>query len=270
MSASPTPLLDAAARRAEVQRRYFEHADAERFRWTTGGPGFAETEDDLLAPFLETAVGPCLEVGCGEGNNLVRLVRRAPCVGVDLYASKLRFAAAQLPGVRFAAAEATALSFRDACFGTVFIRDLLHHVPAPERVLAEATRVLAPGGRLCLLEPNGRNPIVQLQSRLVAAEAGSRRSGTAYIARLLGALPLVDVEVQTRQPLPLRRMLLHYRFGLPVLGRLSGTRRALARAERLAGHLLPPSRWAYVAATARRAGGASRLAVPTQPMETQG
>ena len=252
-----TSLPDPAAARADVQRRYFEHADAERFRWTTGGPGFAETEDDLLAPFLETAVGPCLEIGCGEGNNLVRLVRRAPCVGVDLYAPKLRFAAAQLPGVRFAAADATALPFRDACFATVFVRDLLHHVPQPERVLAEATRVLAPRGRLSLLEPNGRNPIVRLHSRLIAAEAGLRRSDTAYIARLLGTLPLVEVEVRMLQPLPLRRLLLHYRFGLPILGRLAGTRRALARAERLAGRLLPPSRWAYVAATARRAEGAA-------------
>src|SRR5436190_2023356 len=70
----PLPLAT-DERSAEVQRRYFESADAARFRWTTGAPGFAETEDDLLAPFVETIVGPCLEIGCGEGNNLVRLLR---------------------------------------------------------------------------------------------------------------------------------------------------------------------------------------------------
>ena len=35
---------------------------------------------------------------------------------------------------------------------------------------------LRPGGRLCLLEPNGRNPLIWLQSRIVPAEAGARAS----------------------------------------------------------------------------------------------
>jgi SAM-dependent methyltransferase len=253
---SPFGVLMAAAdaRHAEVQRRYFERADVERFRWTTGAPGFAETEDALLAPFLDGVVGPCLEVGCGEGNNLVRLARRAGCVGIDLFVDKLRFAAAALPAARFAAADAGALPFRDGAFRTVFVRDLLHHVTDPAPVLAEAVRVLAPGGRLCLLEPNGRNPIIRLQTHLVAAEAGARASGVARLQALLGALPLAHVTVRTLQPLPLRRMLLHYKLGLPVLGRVSATRRALVALERLAGSLVPASRWAYAAATAERVG----------------
>ena len=248
----PLPLAT-DERSAEVQRRYFESADAARFRWTTGAPGFAETEDDLLAPFVETIVGPCLEIGCGEGNNLVRLLRCGSCVGVDLYPRKLYFAAAHLPEARFAAADATALPFRAAAFGSVFIRDLLHHVPAPDRVLVEAVRVLAPGGRFWLLEPNGRNPLVRLQAHLVAAEAGVLGSSTSSIARLLSTLPLTRLEVRTLQPLPLRRMVLHYRFGLPALGQISAMRRMLAGIEWLASRTLPPSRWAYIAATAERA-----------------
>ncbi len=237
---------------AEIQRRYFERADAERFRWTTGAPGFAETEDALLAPFLARFVPPCLEIGCGEGNNLVRLTRRARCVGTDLFVEKLRFAAAALSGVPLVAADAAHLPIRDGVFRTVFVRDLLHHVPDAPRVLAEAVRVLAPSGRLCLLEPNGRNPIVRLQTRLVAAEAGARGSGVERLRTLLAGLPLDHVVVSTLQPLPLRRMVLHYRFGLPVLGRVPTTRHALAVLEGLAGRLVPRSRWAYAAATAER------------------
>jgi SAM-dependent methyltransferase len=239
-------------RHADVQRRYFEHADAERFRWTTGAPGVAEVEDALLAPFLDAIVGPCLEIGCGEGNNLVRLARRARCVGADLFVEKLRFAAVALPGARFAAADAAALPFRDGGLRTVFVRDLLHHVTEPARVLAEAARVLAPGGRLCLLEPNGLNPIVRLHARFVAAEAGARASGVARLRELLGALPFARVSVWTLQPLALQRLLLHYRFGLPALGRVRATRRTLAAVERLAGSLLPASRWTYAAAIAER------------------
>jgi SAM-dependent methyltransferase len=235
-----------------VQRAYFDYADRERFVWTTAGAGFAEVEDEVLAPFVDAIVGPCLEVGCGEGTNLMRLRRRGWCVGIDLFRAKLVFAAQQLPDAAFATADAAALPFRDASFRSVFMRDLLHHVPAPERVLAEAVRVLAPGGALCVLEPNGRNPIVLLQTLLVAAERGARRSGPAPISALLSGLPLTAVDVRMLQPLPLRRLVLHYKLGLPSLGRHAAARRALVALERALGRLLPASRWTYVAATARR------------------
>jgi len=238
---------------AAIQRQYFEAADEDRFLWATGAPGFAETEDELLAPLLERARTPCLEIGCGEGNNLVRLDRGVKCIGVDLFPRKLAFAAAALPKGHFAVAEASQLPFGAARFFTVFIRDLLHHVPSPRAVLEEATRVLAPGGSLMLLEPNGRNPIVRLQTQLVPAETGARDSSPDHIRQLLQGLPLEDVEVSTRQPLPLRRMLLHYRFGLPVLGRWALSRLALSAGEALLGRLLDPGRWSYVAVTATRA-----------------
>src|SRR5262245_46811428 len=73
----------------ETQDRYFAHADDARFRWTTSGPGFAETEEALLAPLLPLITLPALEIGCGEGNNLVRLARRGGWTGVDLHLPKL-------------------------------------------------------------------------------------------------------------------------------------------------------------------------------------
>jgi SAM-dependent methyltransferase len=235
-----------------TQDRYFAYADEARFRWTTGAPGFAETEDALLEPLLPLVEEPALEIGCGEGNNLVRLARRGRWTGVDLHLPKVGFAARHVPGARFAVADATALPFRAASFRTVFVRDLLHHMPDPAPVLAEAMRVLAPGGRFLLLEPNAGNPIVLFQTYLIAAEALGRRSGPAHIAGLLGALPLARVELQTVEPLPLRRLVLHYRFGAPRLGRVGPARAALAGVEGLARRFLPQSRWAYVRVTARR------------------
>ncbi|UCE86773.1 MAG: class I SAM-dependent methyltransferase [Deltaproteobacteria bacterium] len=240
------------ARHAELQRRYFEAADPERFRWTTEAQGFAETEDALLADVLARVVEPCLEIGCGEGNNLVRLLRQGRCFGVDLFPQKLHFAAANLPGARLAVADAAALPFRDGAFRSVFVRDLLHHVPRPPAVLAEAVRLLAPGGALLLLEPNGRNPLVRLQTWLVPAERGARASGAASLAALLEPLPLEDVELRMLEPLPLRRLFLHYRFGMPSLGRVAVARRGIAAAERLLGRVLPASRWSYVAIRARK------------------
>lgn len=238
----------------QVQRDYFEEAEVERFRWITGAPGFAETEDALLAPLAARLDSPCLEIGCGEGNNLVRFAEGRRCTGVDLFPKKLHFAAGELSGCRFAAADAARLPFADASFRSVFVRDLLHHVPEPRAVLEEVCRVLAPGGVLCLLEPNGRNPLVWLQTRIVPAEAGARDFSPDVVRGLLAGLPFEDVEVEARQPMPLRRAVLHYERGLPGLGESRAALAVLGAAEAALGALLPRSRWTYVqiVATLRR------------------
>lgn len=236
----------------EVQRAYFEDAEVERFRWTTRAAGFAETEDALLAPVAERLAAPLLEIGCGEGNNLLRLAGLGACTGVDLFPRKLAFAARELCAARFAAADGARLPFADARFASVFVRDLLHHVEDPPAVLREAARVLRPGGHLVLLEPNGRNPLVWLQTRLVPAEAGARDFDADRVRGFLEGLPFHDLRVEARQPLPLRRALLHYQKGLPALGRNRLARAVLAAGERVLGALLPRSRWTYVQASAVR------------------
>lgn len=236
----------------DVQRAYFEEAEIERFRWTTGAPGFAETEDELLAPIAERLASPLLEVGCGEGNNLVRFRHLGRCTGVDRFPKKLAFAARELVGSRFATADAAALPFADASFASVFVRDLLHHVADPRRVLAEVARVLRPGGVFCLLEPNGRNPLIWLQTRVVPAEAGARDFSPERVLGFFAGLPFDAPRCAARQPLPLRRAVLHYERGLPGLGRSPIARRLVAAGERAVGCLLPRSRWTYIEITARR------------------
>lgn len=238
----------------EVQRAYFEEAEVARYRWVTGAPGFAETEDALLRPLAAELAAPLLEIGCGEGNNLLRLAGAGLAAGVDRFPKKLAFAAGELPGARFAAADAARLPFADAVFASVFIRDLLHHVQEPRAVLGEVGRVLRPGGRLVLLEPNGRNPLVWLQTRMVPAEAGARDFCAERVAGFLEGLPFDAPRVEARQPLPLRRALLHYEKGIPALGRSGLGRRLLAAGESTLGALLPRSRWTYVLVSARRAG----------------
>jgi SAM-dependent methyltransferase len=235
-----------------AQERYFADADQARFRWTTQDPAFAGVEDALIVPWLRQLPFPCLEVGCGEGTNLARLVRWGMPIGVDRFGAKARFAAAAVPGARIATADALALPFATGTFAGVLVRDLFHHLGDARRAAAEAVRVLRPGGMLLVLEANGRNPIVALQALLVPAERALRTFTPESVLDALSDLPLDDVRVVMAQGLPLRRLVLHYRFGVQWLGRSAASRAALAGLERAGERLLPQRRWSYTVVTARR------------------
>lgn len=102
----------------------------------------------LLASRIPRTTDRVLDVGCGDGT-FCRFVSRADrsVVGVDIDASVLP---TDSPGVKYVLASAEALPFADGEFGAVTMAMVLHHVHA-ERALAEASRVLAPGGVLLVL-----------------------------------------------------------------------------------------------------------------------
>jgi len=237
------------------QDQHFADADEGHFAWQTRGPGFAAREAAFLAHLLAGTRRPLLEIGCGEGANLFHIAHHASddglAIGLDRSAGKLHFAAGAVPAARFLCADGNALPFRDATFETVIIRDVLHHVPAPRETVAEAARVLRPGGGFVLAEPNRRSPLIRLQMALVPAERGAARSDEAWLRRLLEGLPLRDLRFAMEAPFPLDRVLLHPGFGLPMLGRSRGTLRVLDALEKVAGRLLGRHRWSYVVAHAR-------------------
>jgi SAM-dependent methyltransferase len=252
MAAGHTPETDRFVRR---QRDYYEHADPGHFTWQTEAPYFAATEADLVADLPLVPEGRLLEIGCGEGVNLHHL-RDLPGrrFGVDFSPEKVAFAHQQT-GSATSAADAAALPFADHTFDAVLIRDLLHHVPDRARVVAEAYRVLKPGARLVVIEPNGFSPLVLLQATMVAAERGLYRSHSARIRSELGGAGFV-IDRETRlQPLPLARIVLHPRLGTARLGRLAVVRRALDAADSLARRVLPRQTWLYLKFEAHRPAG---------------
>ena len=111
--------------------------------------------EEQAADRVEAAVGPggrLLEVGVGTGRVSLPLHRRGrDLVGVDLSGPMLdryraKAAAAGLPAPVVLRGDATRLPFRDACVDAVLEVHVLHLVPDWELALAEARRVLAPGG----------------------------------------------------------------------------------------------------------------------------
>jgi SAM-dependent methyltransferase len=95
--------------------------------------------------WLLPAGGRGLEIGVGSGRFAAPL---GVAVGVDPARSLLPYAARR--GIRVAGAVAEHLPFRDAVFDYAVIVTTICFVDDAARMLAEARRVLRPGGRVCV------------------------------------------------------------------------------------------------------------------------
>jgi SAM-dependent methyltransferase len=100
----------------------------------------------LCAPLLPA--GRVLDLGCGVGHSFELLAPRES-VGVDLDPAVLVGQERET-----LAADMRDLPFAAASFASVLAVQSLEHVPDPERVLAEAARVLEPGGVAVFVTPN--------------------------------------------------------------------------------------------------------------------
>jgi ubiquinone/menaquinone biosynthesis C-methylase UbiE len=223
-----------------------------RCDWLTRNPYMRSREEAILAG-IELS-GRCLEVGCGEGNNLEILGARA--AGIDLSRASLAAARDRLGGA-FAQADAARLPFADGVFDTVFARDLLHHVDDARRVVAEMVRVCRPGGTVLILDDNGRNGILRLFAAFDPSERRIADQTPRTLAALFTGLPVGPVTVTLREPTLLYRALLHHKFGLPSLGRSRLFARVMDRLIAALERTSSPDTWAYVclAATRIHAGG---------------
>ena len=130
---------------------------------------------ELLGP----GDGPCLDLGCGSGHyfDVIAATGRT-VVGLDYSADQLRIARRR--SRRIVRGDAAALPFTDGAFPTVATMWISTDVNDFGDVLAEAARVLTPGGRLVFYgaHPCFNGPHVQwLDDGGVRAHPAYRRAG---------------------------------------------------------------------------------------------
>jgi ubiquinone/menaquinone biosynthesis C-methylase UbiE len=112
--------------------------------------GFAAWRWDLLAEVR----GRALEIGCGRGHNFAHYPAGTRVTAFDRERARVRVAHwrhGRAP-VALAVADAETLPWAARTFDAVVGTLVFCSIPRPEAALAEARRVLRPGGRLFLVE----------------------------------------------------------------------------------------------------------------------
>lgn len=121
-----------------------------------GRPEVSIVTARILEVLAAEEVRRVIDIGCGRGDLAAALVRRGYSVtGIDPQEVALASARARAPGADFIACEARAIPARDGSFGAAVFVNSLHHLPGPDMLpgLAEAWRLLRPGGVLLVIEP---------------------------------------------------------------------------------------------------------------------
>lgn len=117
-----------------------------------------EVEAAVASALGNSPLGILVDIGTGTGRMIELFAGEAKeVIGIDRSPDMLRLARVRLEkagveGVQLRQGDMTALPLKDSCADTVILHLVLHYAPSPSIALAEAARLLRPGGRLLLVD----------------------------------------------------------------------------------------------------------------------
>lgn len=146
----------------------FAHVDAtdaddfiERLDRMHLNEGFQAYKRQSLQALRLREGGQAADIGCGAGDDAFRLAGLVgpggKALGVDLSEAMVAEARRRFEAtanLEFICAGADDLPFADGSLDAIRADRVLIHVPDPEKAIAEMVRVLRPGGRIVLSEPD--------------------------------------------------------------------------------------------------------------------
>lgn len=181
--------------------------DQNRAQWGRVAPTYAEGFEALTSAATEATLDAggvgrgtyMLDVGTGPGTLIgPALSRGASVTAVDLADEMVSEVRQRFPAIEARVAKASDLPFDTESFDAVTLGFCLHHMAEPAGALAEAQRVLRPGGRVAFT----------VWGELERLEA----FGVAFAA--LESLGLGSDDAPPEPPLPLGRPLVEYEAAL--------------------------------------------------------
>ena len=170
---------------------------------------------DLIRRYAPLEQARILDIGCGLGVYVRKFREFSDRVcGIDIDPKRLVEGSKTTPGLMLSVGEH--LPFRDGTFDVVVLNEVIEHVRDDRATMAEAMRILAPGGRIVIYAPNrlypfethgiylgkrfvfGNIPFINwlpnpLRNRLVPHARAYTRGGIRRTYRGLGA----DVVIET-------------------------------------------------------------------------
>jgi ubiquinone/menaquinone biosynthesis C-methylase UbiE/biotin operon repressor len=145
----------ALRRRQDKMRAYFDELAGKFGRNYVPGrswQGLAETLLTLMPPMV------IADLGAGEGTFSQLLARRAKkVIAVDNSEKMVEYgrdlaARHGVKNLEYRKGDLEEVPIKDATIDLAFFSQALHHAPHPERAVAEASRILKPGGRIVVLD----------------------------------------------------------------------------------------------------------------------
>jgi ubiquinone/menaquinone biosynthesis C-methylase UbiE/DNA-binding transcriptional ArsR family regulator len=156
-------LEEVRAARAKMAATYFAEHAAEWDQLRSLHVAEADVEDAMKRLLTISPLGRVLDVGTGTGRMIELFAGDAAhMTAIDSNSEMLRLARAKLSGlmllhkkplsVDIMMGDFNNLPVEDGSFDTILFHQVLHYAQAPERVIAEAARVLAPSGRMMIVD----------------------------------------------------------------------------------------------------------------------